>query len=43
MLEHLAYLWGFAVRLERQNTDGSVELVMQKTHEKRGSAASARP
>ena len=43
VLEHLAYLWGFAVRLERQNTDGSVELVMQKTHEKRGSAASARP
>jgi spore cortex formation protein SpoVR/YcgB (stage V sporulation) len=35
VVEHLAYLWGFTVRLERQNDDGSVELVMQKQREKR--------
>jgi spore cortex formation protein SpoVR/YcgB (stage V sporulation) len=35
VVEHLAFLWGFTVRLERQNDDGSVELVMQKKHEKR--------
>ena len=34
----MAYLWGFSVRLERQNADGSVELVMQKSHEKRATA-----
>ena len=36
VLEHVAYLWGFSVRLERQNADGSVELVKEQKHEKRG-------
>jgi len=43
VLEHLAYLWGFMVRLERQNADGSVEVVMQKSHEKRAAPVGAAP
>jgi spore cortex formation protein SpoVR/YcgB (stage V sporulation) len=35
VVEHLAYLWGFTVRVERQNDDGSVEKVMQKENAKR--------
>ena len=35
VVEHLAYLWGFAVRLERQNANGNIELVHEKRHEKR--------
>lgn len=43
VVEHLAVLWGFAVRLERQNDDGSVELVMQKKHEKRSAPLKQSP
>ncbi|KQP17712.1 SpoVR family protein [Pseudorhodoferax sp. Leaf267] len=35
MLRHLATLWGFNVRLERQNADGSVELIAEQRAEKR--------
>ena len=37
VVDHLAYLWGFVVRLQRQNANGSVELVCEKRHEKRSS------
>ena len=30
VLEHLAYLWGFTVRLEQQEADGIVELVAER-------------
>ncbi len=43
VVEHLAYLWGFAVRLERQNEDGSVSLLLQKKNEKRTAAAHGSP
>jgi spore cortex formation protein SpoVR/YcgB (stage V sporulation) len=35
VLEHMAHLWGFTVRLERQNADGRVDLVAEQTSEKR--------
>jgi spore cortex formation protein SpoVR/YcgB (stage V sporulation) len=35
VLDHLAHLWGFTVRLERQNADGSVEPVGEAQAEKR--------
>ena len=35
VIEHLANLWGFTVRLEHQNADGSVELIGEKKTEKR--------
>jgi len=35
VLDHMAYLWGFTVRLERQNADGQVELVAEHQSEKR--------
>lgn len=34
VLEHIASLWGFTVRLERQNADGSIELVSAKQIER---------
>lgn len=34
-LEHLAYLWGFTVRLEQQATNGEVKLLAEKKTEKR--------
>ncbi len=37
VVDHLAYLWGFVVRLQRQNANGTVELVHEKRHEKRTS------
>jgi spore cortex formation protein SpoVR/YcgB (stage V sporulation) len=35
VVEHLADLWGFTVRLETQNANGSVELVCEKKTERR--------
>ncbi len=35
VLEHVARLWGFTVRLERQNTNGSVELVSENRIDRR--------
>jgi stage V sporulation protein R len=35
VLDHLATLWGFTVRLERQDADGSVTLVAERQSEKR--------
>jgi spore cortex formation protein SpoVR/YcgB (stage V sporulation) len=35
VVEHLAELWGFTVRLETQNANGSVELVCEKKTERR--------
>ena len=34
VLRHMATLWGFTVRLERQNADGSVSLIDQHSSEK---------
>jgi spore cortex formation protein SpoVR/YcgB (stage V sporulation) len=34
-LEHLAYLWGFTVRLEQQAADGSVSLLAERRAERR--------
>ena len=30
VLNHVASLWGFSVRLERQNADGSISLISEK-------------
>ncbi len=35
VVEHVANLWGFCVRLERQNLDGTVEAVCEKKTERR--------
>lgn len=35
VLKHMATLWGFNVRLERQNADGSITLVAEHQSEKR--------
>lgn len=35
VLDHMAHLWGFTVRLERQNADGGIELVAERQSEKR--------
>jgi spore cortex formation protein SpoVR/YcgB (stage V sporulation) len=35
VLEHLAYLWGFTVRLEQQEADGIVELVAERSAARR--------
>jgi spore cortex formation protein SpoVR/YcgB (stage V sporulation) len=42
VLQHVAYLWGFTVRLERQDLDGKVTLIAECMREKRSSHASAR-
>jgi spore cortex formation protein SpoVR/YcgB (stage V sporulation) len=34
-LEHLAYLWGFTVRLEQQAADGSISLLAERRAERR--------
>ena len=36
VMGHMAYLWGFTVRMERQDHTGKVELVAEKKSEKRG-------
>ncbi len=38
VLEHLARLWGFAVRLEQQDASGKVQLLAEKKTEKRRQA-----
>ena len=43
VVEHLANLWGFPVRLERQNANGTVDLVLEKRHEKRSGPARTMP
>jgi spore cortex formation protein SpoVR/YcgB (stage V sporulation) len=35
VLDHMAHLWGFTVRLERQSADGEIELVAERQSEKR--------
>ncbi len=35
VLDHLAYLWGFTVRLEEQDEDGEISLLAEKMTEKR--------
>ncbi|MBC7706810.1 MAG: SpoVR family protein, partial [Rhodoferax sp.] len=35
VVEHLATLWGFPVRLERQNANGTVDLVLERRQDKR--------
>lgn len=35
VLEHVARLWGFTVRLERQNTDGSIDVVSENRIDRR--------
>src|SRR5574343_446168 len=39
VLEHLAYLWGFAVRLDQQKEDGEVTLLAERMHDRRRGAA----
>jgi len=39
MLSHLGTLWGFNVRLERQNADGAVELVAEHRQDRRRRAS----
>ncbi len=43
VLEHVAYLWGFHVRLERQDADGKVSVVAERTIEKRSAPVQTRP
>lgn len=35
VLEHVAYLWGFTVRLESQDNEGNVSLLAERMREKR--------
>jgi len=35
VLDHMAYLWGFTVRLEQQDADGEVELVAERRSDRR--------
>ena len=35
VLDHLAYLWGFTVRLEEQTPSGNVKVLTERTPEKR--------
>lgn len=39
VLDHLSYLWGFTVRLEQQDEDGTVTLIDEKKTEKRRRSA----
>ncbi|MBK9238488.1 MAG: SpoVR family protein [Rhodoferax sp.] len=43
VLEHVAYLWGFTVRLESQDHDGKVNLVAERMREKRSERHAADP
>ena len=40
VLEHVAHLWGFTVRLESQDQDGKVNLVAERMREKRSDRGS---
>ena len=42
VLEHVAYLWGFTVRLEGQDSDGKVTLIAERPREKRTGSATSR-
>ncbi len=42
VLEHVAYLWGFTVRLEGQDSDGKVTLIAERLREKRTGYATSR-
>ena len=35
VMQHLAFLWGFTVRLETQGEDGTVEQLFESRHERR--------
>ena len=35
VLQHVAYLWGFTVRLENEDPDGNVTLLSERIREKR--------
>jgi spore cortex formation protein SpoVR/YcgB (stage V sporulation) len=41
VLDHMAHLWGFTVRLERQNADGEIELIAERQSEKRRQRAAS--
>jgi len=41
VLEHVAYLWGFTVRLESQDEDGKVSLIAERMREKRSERGSS--
>ena len=43
VLEHVAYLWGFTVRLESQDSDGKVSLIAERMREKRADRAAPGP
>jgi stage V sporulation protein R len=43
VLEHVAYLWGFSVRLEAQDSEGKVTLIAERMREKRTGSPSAGP
>ena len=39
VLEHVAYLWGFTVRLEGEDSEGKVSLIAERMREKRSGHA----
>ena len=41
VLEHVAYLWGFTVRLEGEDADGKVSLIAERMREKRSGRTAA--
>jgi stage V sporulation protein R len=43
VLQHVAYLWGFTVRLENEDPDGHVTLLSERIREKRSPAGRAFP
>ncbi|WP_296447058.1 SpoVR family protein [Rhodoferax sp. UBA5149] len=43
VLEHVAYLWGFTVRLESQDNEGKVALIAERMREKRTGHAGSSP
>ena len=43
VLEHVAYLWGFTVRLESEDDDGRVTLIAERMRERRTGHAGAGP
>jgi len=43
VLEHVAYLWGFTVRLEGEDAHGKVSLIAERMREKRSGRTAAGP
>ena len=43
VLEHAAYLWGFTVRLESEDSDGNVSLIAERMREKRTGDRASEP